>query len=75
MRKVWKRFIAHTESQMSCREDIKLRIEKDEILEFAVKQYNKHKKARWNGRQIRNTCQSALAMAEYDATPIDALGH
>jgi len=60
---------------MNCRENIKLRMEKDEILEFAVKQYNKHKKARWNRRQIRNTFQSALAMAEYDAlhlgTPSD----
>lgn len=48
-----------------------------EILKWAVEYWKKHKQMRWNGRQIRNACQTALALAEYDAqnlpqgTPID----
>lgn len=34
---------------------------------FATKHYYEHPQARWNGRQIRNACQTALALAEYEA--------
>jgi hypothetical protein len=37
------------------------------ILESAEKYWKTHKKMRWNGRQIRNGCQTALALAEFDA--------
>jgi hypothetical protein len=37
------------------------------ILESAKKYWKTHKKMRWNGRQIRNACQTALALAEFDA--------
>ncbi|KIW06451.1 uncharacterized protein PV09_02895 [Verruconis gallopava] len=70
--KVWKSFIAHAVSQMKLREDIKFRIDKNEILEFALQHFRKDKNARWNGRQIRNAFQSALAMAEYDALHPDS---
>jgi hypothetical protein len=37
------------------------------ILPFATQHYNTHQKARWNGRQVRNACQTALALAEFEA--------
>ena len=62
--KVWKMNIART------RENLRhVDIEEDEILEFAEKQYKKAKKdntGRWNGRQIRNAFQTAIALAEWD---------
>lgn len=38
-----------------------------EILEFAGKYFADHQYERWNGRQIRNACQTALALAEFRA--------
>lgn len=46
---------------------IEIHIEHQAILEWAVEYWKTHKKMRWNGRQIRNACQTALALAEYDA--------
>ncbi|KAM0331550.1 hypothetical protein ACHAQA_003228 [Verticillium albo-atrum] len=37
------------------------------IEHFAQKHYREEQHHRWNGRQIRNACQTALALAEYDA--------
>lgn len=34
---------------------------------FASKHFDEHPHARWNGRQIRNACQTALALAEFEA--------
>ncbi|KAG8169560.1 hypothetical protein KVR01_000305 [Diaporthe batatas] len=42
-------------------------IERDEIIDFALDYFRIHEKARWNGRQIRNACQTALALAEFKA--------
>ncbi|KAL6791559.1 P-loop containing nucleoside triphosphate hydrolase protein [Trichoderma sp. SZMC 28012] len=42
-------------------------IERDKIVNFAEESWQKQKKMRWNGRQIRNACQTALALAEFDA--------
>lgn len=39
----------------------------DAILRFAANYWDKYAKMRWNGRQIRNACQTALALAQYDA--------
>lgn len=47
----------------------RIRIEEDEIIAAAAKHWREHKDARWNGRQIRNACQTALALAENDAQP------
>lgn len=49
----------------------RVRIEEDEIITDAMKHWREHKDARWNGRQIRNACQTALALAENDAQPRD----
>lgn len=46
-----------------------IRIDEDEIISAAMKHWREHKDARWNGRQIRNACQTALALAETDAQP------
>ncbi|OJD28646.1 aaa family atpase [Diplodia corticola] len=45
----------------------RLVIEEDGIISFAEKYWNEHNKERWNGRQIRNACQTALALAEFAA--------
>ncbi|KAI0550444.1 hypothetical protein F4679DRAFT_542410 [Xylaria curta] len=37
------------------------------IEDFATKHFSEHPYSRWNGRQIRNACQTALALAEFDA--------
>ncbi|KAI8317199.1 ATPase family AAA domain-containing protein 3B [Colletotrichum sp. SAR11_240] len=42
-------------------------IEEMDIGAFASQHYINHPSARWNGRQIRNACQTALALAEYQA--------
>ncbi|KAK0661355.1 hypothetical protein DIS24_g2496 [Lasiodiplodia hormozganensis] len=45
----------------------KIRIDTFAIGSFATKHFSDHPEARWNGRQIRNACQTALALAEYEA--------
>ncbi|KAK5651408.1 hypothetical protein OQA88_12496 [Cercophora sp. LCS_1] len=44
-----------------------LEVEESQILHSAEKYWNTYTKLRWNGRQIRNACQTALALAEFDA--------
>lgn len=47
----------------------RVKIAEDEIITAAGKHWRENKHARWNGRQIRNACQTALALAEFDAQP------
>ena len=49
------------------RKGLEIDVDEGGILKFAVNYWAKHEKMRWNGRQIRNACQTALALAEYDA--------
>jgi hypothetical protein len=44
-----------------------IKIDKMKIGAFAAGHFAQHEHARWNGRQIRNACQTALALAEYEA--------
>ncbi|KAM0552669.1 hypothetical protein ACHAPJ_007766 [Fusarium lateritium] len=44
-----------------------LELDERSINEFILGYYAKNKEARWNGRQIRNACQTALALAEFEA--------
>lgn len=44
-----------------------IKIDRDEIIDFALDYFKVNEKARWNGRQIRNACQTALALAEFKA--------
>lgn len=47
----------------------RVKIDQAEIITAAAEHWRQHKDARWNGRQIRNACQTALALAEFDAQP------
>ncbi|KAF5529691.1 aaa family atpase [Fusarium mexicanum] len=49
--------------------DRKITIDMEAIEEYAGQYWQKNLKARLNGRQIRNACQTALALAEFDAQP------
>ncbi|KAK7968885.1 hypothetical protein PG988_007958 [Apiospora saccharicola] len=51
----------------------KLEIDQPEITQFAMDYFDANKDGRWNGRQIRNAFQSALALAELDALGTDDL--
>lgn len=42
-------------------------IDQEGIIDYALDYFNSHENARWNGRQIRNACQTALALAEFKA--------
>ncbi|OJJ42682.1 hypothetical protein ASPZODRAFT_137069 [Penicilliopsis zonata CBS 506.65] len=42
-------------------------IDKMGIGNFAGQHFLEHPHARWNGRQVRNACQTALALAEFEA--------
>lgn len=48
------------------RKDRKLHID-HRILEYATQHYYTNQQARWNGRQVRNACQTALALAEFES--------
>jgi hypothetical protein len=42
-------------------------IDREQILDFAKNYFNSQEDAKWNGRQIRNACHTALALAEFRA--------
>ncbi|KAL3488082.1 hypothetical protein BJX62DRAFT_253566 [Aspergillus germanicus] len=44
-----------------------IKIDDVDIILFADNYFKEHPHGRWNGRQIRNACQTALALAEYEA--------
>lgn len=46
-------------------------IEQEDILDYVEDYWIQHSTERWNGRQIRNACQTALALAEFDAQGAD----
>ncbi|KAK6203698.1 hypothetical protein LQW54_008904 [Pestalotiopsis sp. IQ-011] len=48
-------------------------IKVSEITDFALDYFDNNKEGRWNGRQIRNAFQSAVALAELDASGTDDL--
>jgi hypothetical protein len=59
--KVWKVNLKRTVA------NDKYRVEKAEIIAFAKERFRKNASdTRWNGRQIRNAFQTAIALAEYD---------
>ena len=43
-----------------------IKIDRELIAGFAAQHYAENHQARWNGRQIRNACQTALALAEFE---------
>ncbi|UKZ48175.1 hypothetical protein TrVGV298_002411 [Trichoderma virens] len=44
-----------------------LELDERSINKFILNYYARNEEARWNGRQIRNACQTALALAEFEA--------
>lgn len=44
-----------------------IKIDRMKIGGFAARYFAENPHARWNGRQIRNACQTALALAEFEA--------
>ncbi|KAI1130783.1 hypothetical protein F5Y10DRAFT_102925 [Nemania abortiva] len=49
------------------RQGRKITYDVSSIEDFAEQHFREHPYSRWNGRQIRNACQTALALAEFDA--------
>jgi hypothetical protein len=49
------------------RQGRKITFDESSIADFAEQHFREHRYSRWNGRQIRNACQTALALAEFDA--------
>jgi hypothetical protein len=49
------------------RGEASLEIDERSINDFILGYYGRNREARWNGRQIRNACQTALALAEFEA--------
>lgn len=45
----------------------RIKIESIDIVASALEYFDHNPKVRWNGRQIRNACQTALALAEFKA--------
>ena len=55
--------------RMLKRKEGKLEASERDLLDFAITHFKKNvpRKTRWNGRQIRNACQTAAALAEFEA--------
>jgi hypothetical protein len=49
------------------KQDRSIVFDRSSIEDFAQQHFRQHKYNRWNGRQIRNACQTALALAEFDS--------
>lgn len=64
---IWKMLLQRIESDND-HVEIKIKFRKDKLLKFAQKHYESHEKTEstWNGRQIRNAFQLAIAMDQYD---------
>ena len=60
--KVWETQL-HSLRKHESKASYKLEIEEDEIMKFAGKEFQRLK---WNGRQVRNAFQTAMALAEYE---------
>ncbi|KAI3585783.1 P-loop containing nucleoside triphosphate hydrolase protein [Fusarium oxysporum f. sp. albedinis] len=48
------------------RREAELELDELSVNEFILDYFAENKDARWNGRQIRNACQTALALAEFE---------
>ncbi|OTB15342.1 hypothetical protein K445DRAFT_22832 [Daldinia sp. EC12] len=48
------------------RQGLSFTVDDGAIIEFAKTHYVTHKQSRWNGRQIRNACETALALSQYE---------
>ncbi|KAI2466561.1 hypothetical protein F4781DRAFT_434236 [Annulohypoxylon bovei var. microspora] len=66
---IWKGCLDRIEKDNEFR-DINVEFDRNELMEFAEEHYDKYRKkhSAWNGRQIRNAFQTAIAMGQYERT-------
>ncbi|KAK7963825.1 hypothetical protein PG988_010799 [Apiospora saccharicola] len=65
---IWKSTLNRIERDNE-RQDIKVEFDREELLEFAEEHFEAHATmdgSTWNGRQIRNAFQTAIALGQYD---------
>ncbi|KAF3016552.1 hypothetical protein E8E14_012443 [Neopestalotiopsis sp. 37M] len=67
-KKNWERILLRSKE-----DNRRIDIDQSEITQFAMDYYDNNKQGRWNGRQIRNAFQSALAMAEFEVLGIEGV--
>lgn len=67
--KIWENFLQHFKAECTAR-GVEVLIERRKILEFAETHYKEHaaSKSTWNGRQIRNAFQTAIALGKADSS-------
>jgi hypothetical protein len=68
---IWKRNIKRIKADFK-KEGKPFEIEEKDLLRYSKEHFKELKAAKfltWNGRQIRNAFQTAIALAEYDAAP------
>ncbi|KAH6677899.1 hypothetical protein F5X68DRAFT_245697 [Plectosphaerella plurivora] len=72
--KLYEMFIERAKKEQVQRESYRFRIKEKEIMKFAKKHFVQLERDgldTWNGRQIRNAFQTAIALVEYESTVAD----
>lgn len=66
-REIWKSVLNRLERDNEHRE-IRIKFDREKLLEYAKTQFKRlsESESTWNGRQIRNAFQTAIALAEYE---------
>ncbi|KAI0020264.1 P-loop containing nucleoside triphosphate hydrolase protein [Xylariomycetidae sp. FL0641] len=66
-RRIWNNTLNRIEKE-NATSKLRIRFDRSALLNFAEKHYKKHElaEATWNGRQIRNAFQTAVALGHYD---------
>ncbi|CAJ2507743.1 Uu.00g089290.m01.CDS01 [Anthostomella pinea] len=64
---LWEKTLARIERDNK-RTKVQIKFDRGALLAFAKKHYNQHEETEttWNGRQIRNAFQTAIALGQYD---------
>lgn len=67
--KVWEMNLDLLQARNEAEGELKVKFDKEEIMKFARRHWRKGEdEHRWNGRQIRNAFQTAVALAAFDTT-------
>ncbi|KAH7153528.1 hypothetical protein EDB81DRAFT_882464 [Dactylonectria macrodidyma] len=66
-RRMWNNILSRLETENKTA-DIKVKFDRQKLLDFAEQHYKKRQKdgKSWNGRQVRNAFQTALALGHFD---------
>ncbi|KAJ0335566.1 hypothetical protein KNSL1_013565 [Colletotrichum chrysophilum] len=82
-KELYRKFIKRAKDEQRSRGHVEFEIKKSEIMDFAKEHFRdleKNGRDTWNGRQIRNAFQTAIALAEHkakkriDGEPVPILG-